>query len=450
MHSRRPELPLAILLVGVTMVRRRALGITTAVLVVVAAVQVGLPATAEPATTVSYAANASATRFVGDAFDACDAPTTKTMQAWMAASPFRGVGVYIGGANRTCAQANLTATWVGTVSRMGWRLIPTYVGRQAPCSTRKVKFTPTSASADGTRDASDAVSKAKALGMLAGSAIYNDMENYTATDASCRAAVLRFLSSWTKELHRQGFVSGVYANQASGAVHLADVYGSTSYARPDVLWLARWDRSPALTGWTGIAAAKWANHQRGKQYRGDHDETWGGVTINIDSDRFDAPVATVAYSYRSTAVVNARSGPSTSYPIVSTYPAGSALPVVCQTPGTTIGTSPVWNKLGTGRYVTDYYVDTPSNSGYSSPLPRCTYPYQVTATALNERTGPGSSFPVVRSLTSGSLAWVSCQRSGTTVGTTKIWDRLDSGTYVTDYYLATRSGTTYTAPIPRC
>ena len=431
------------------MTRRRTLGITTALLVVVTAMQATPPAAAEPATTVSYAASASATRFTGAAFDACDAPTTSTMQAWRA-SPFRGVGVYIGGPNRTCAQANLTGTWVTTVTRMGWRLIPIYMGRQAPCSTRRVKFTPTSASTDGTRDAADAVIKAKALGMLPGSAIYDDMENYTPTDTTCRTAVLRYLSSWTKELHRQGYVSGVYANLASGATHLSEAYASITYARPDVLWLARWDHSPTLTGWAGIPNAQWANHQRGKQYWGDHDETWGGVKINIDSDSFDAPVATVAYSYRTTAALNARSGPSTSYPVVTTYPAGSTLKVVCQTAGTKVGTTSVWDKLSTGRYVSDYYVDTPSTTGYSAPLPRCTYPYQVTANTLNERTGPGSSYSVARTLTSGSLGWVTCQRSGTTVGTTRVWDRLDDGNYVTDYYLATPSGTTYSPPVPRC
>jgi len=428
---------------------RARLGLITALLSATTALAVSSPAAAEPATTVAYPASSSATRFTGAAFDACDAPTTSTMRAWRA-SPFRGIGVYIGGANRTCAQLNLKASWVTTVTTMGWRLVPIYMGRQAPCSTRRVKFTAASASTDGTRDAADAVSKAKALGMLPGSAIYGDIENYSATDASCRTAVLRYLSSWTKELHRQGYLSGVYANLASGAKHLSDAYTSTTYARPDALWIARWDRVASLTGWSGIPNARWANHQRGKQYRGDHDETWGGVKINIDSDIFDAPVATVRYLYRSTAALNARSGPSTSDPIVTTSAAGSTLRVVCQTAGAKVGTTSVWNKLDTGRYVSDYYVSTPSNTGYSAPLPRCSYPFQVTASTLNERTGPGSSYPVADSLTTGSLAWVSCQRTGSTVGTTAVWDRLADGHYVSDMYVATPSKTRFSAPIPRC
>ena len=414
---------------------------------------VAVPAAAEPATTVSYPSNASATRFNGYAFDACTAPSASTMKAWTA-SPYDGVGVYVGGVNRSCAQPNLTSAWASTVSTQGWRLIPIYVGHQAPCTGRlnSVKFTPASAAADGTADATDAVGKAKALGMLPGSAIYGDMENYTTTDAGCQTAVLTFISAWTKELHRQGYLSGIYANLSLGATQLSDAYSSSSYARPDALWIARWDSNSALTGWSGIPDSQWSNHQRGKQYRGDHNETYGGVTINIDNDRFDAPVATLGYSYRVTSAtdLNGRSGPKTSASVVKTYAPGTTLKVVCQTPGSTVGSTAVWNKLSDGNYVSDYYVSTPSQTTYSAPLPRCTYPYQVTSSILNERTGPGSSYAIARTLSNGALAWIYCQRSGPAVNSTTVWDRLDDTYYVSDYYVATPSKTSYSAPIPRC
>ncbi len=411
------------------------------------------PAAAEPATTVAYPKASSATRFNGYAFDACDAPSAATMKAWTA-SPFDAVGVYIGGPNRTCSQSNLTAGWVTSVSVMGWRFIPIYMGRQAPCTFRVngVEFTATSATASGTADAADAVVKAKALGMLPGSAIYGDMEHYLATDSACRDAVRRYVSSWTKELHRQGYLSGIYAHISSGARHLSDSYASTTYARPDALWIARWDGSSALTGWAGIPDSGWSNHQRGKQYRGDHDETHGGVRINIDSDRFDAPVATVAYSYRvtDTTPLNGRTGPSTAYPVAKTYAVGSTIKVVCQTAGGTVGSTAVWDRLADGNYVTDRYVRTPSSTTYSAPLPLCTYPFQVNAGVVNKRSGPGATYAVTGTLSSGALAWISCQRSGTPVSTTSVWDRLDDGAYVTDYYVATPSKTTYSTPIPRC
>ena len=420
-----------------------------------AIVLLGAPAaSAEPATTVTYPQAASATRFNGFAFDACDAPSVAAMRAWQA-SPYDGLGVYIGGPNRTCAQQNLTAPWVTTVSREGWRLIPIYMSSQAPCTGRpnSIEYTAANAAALGTAEAEDAVTRAKALGMLPGSAIYGDVENYTAADATCRTAVLRYVSSWTKELHRLGYLSGIYAGLNSGAAHLSQAYSSTTYARPDALWIARWDLDSALTGWAGIPNAHWSNHQRGKQYRGDHNETHGGVTINIDSDRFDAPVATVAHPYtqRGSTVVSGRRGPTLANTIARRYEPGTTLRVICQTPGSRVAASAVWDLLSDGFYVPDHYVSTPSKTTFSAPLPRCSYPYQVTASSLQVRAGPGTSHAITDTLPAGSLGWVFCQRSGTVVGTSAVWDQLNGGGYVSDSHLATPSSTTYSRPpIPRC
>jgi hypothetical protein len=60
---------------------------------------------------------------VGNGFDACSAPSDRTMSKWLK-SPYRNVGVYIGGANRACGQPNLNEGWVTTIHRQGWRLIP--------------------------------------------------------------------------------------------------------------------------------------------------------------------------------------------------------------------------------------------------------------------------------------------------------------------------------------
>ena len=413
------------------------------------------PALADPATTVSYPAPASATSYGGLAFDTCTAPSLADMQAW-GASPYHAIGVYVGGQNRTCAQPELTSSWVGAVSALGWRLIPIFKGRQPPCGGKPtdLKIVPAQATAEGTWAAGNAAQQLTALGMVSGSAVYYDMENYTTGDTSCQNAVLTFLSAWTTQLHNLGYVSGVYANLASGAPDLASVYFSASYARPDALWLARYDLNPSLTGWAGIPDTRWPAHQRAKQYRGDHNETYGGVTINIDNDNLDAPVATIAFGYHVTAGTNpatARTGPGGSYPAVKTYPAGAAVTVVCQTPGSFFGTTRVWDKLTDGSYVTDFRADTPSSTGYSAPLTRCQYPYQVTSSdGVNERSGPGTSYPVTGQLPGGALAWAWCQQPGTAVGTTRVWDKLRDGRYIPDYYIATPSKTTYSKPIPRC
>jgi archaellum component FlaF (FlaF/FlaG flagellin family) len=436
------------------MVSRCRIGIAAIMLATALTASTLTPAAAEPATTVLYPTSTSATRLTGYAFDTCSAPPLATMQAWKTTSPYQGVGTYIGGVSRSCAQPNLTAAWVTAISLQGWRIIPIYVGYQAPCTRRPdvTKFTDITAATLGTADAADAVLQAQALGFLPGSAIYGDVEHYAATDPVCRTAVLTYVSAWTKELHRLGYLAGIYANLSSGAKHLSEAYVSTAYARPDALWMARWDGIPTLTGWAGIPDVQWSNHQRGKQYGGDHAETYGGVKINIDSDRFDAPVATVGYAYQvtSSANLNGRSGPKTSTPIVQAYAPGATVDVVCQTAGTKIGTTSVWNKLTDGNYVSDYYLSTPSNTSYSAPLPRCTYPFQVTIPTLNKRTGPGSRYAISGTLPGGALGWVSCQRSGSTVAMTSIWDKLDDGTYVSDFFLATPSKTSYSPPIQRC
>jgi hypothetical protein len=211
--------------------------------------------------------------------------------------------------------------------------------------------------------------------------------------------------------------------------------------------------SPSLTGWAGVPNARWAVHQRAKQYRGDHPETWGGVTLNIDNDQLDAPVASIYHRFTVSwpATVGARSGPSTSYPVVTTHASGSALNVMCQSPGQRVSTSTVWDRLGDGTWLPDRYVSTPSDTGFSPPTPRCFYPYQVTPTSgLSTRSSASVSAPVTGNLPFGSLAWIFCQRPGSKVGTTAVWDRVESGGYATDFYVASPSKTTYTAPIQRC
>jgi glycoside hydrolase-like protein len=427
--------------------------VATAAAILLAAPALAAPAVpASPSTTVSYPAPASATSYSGLAFDACAAPD---MQAW-GASPYHAIGIYVGGQNRACAQPELSSSWVGSVSALGWRLIPIFKGRQAPCGgkTTDLKIVPAQAAAEGTWAAGNAAQQVTALGMVSGSAIYYDMEQYTTGDTSCRNAVLTFLSAWTRQLHKLGYVSGVYENLNLGAQDLAAVHSSAAYARPDALWIARYDLNPALTGWSGIADRMWAAHQRAKQYQADFSASYGGVTLTIDADSLDAPVATTAFGYHVTSGSNratARTGPGGSYPAVKTYPAGAGVTVVCQTPGSVFGSTRVWDKLSDGSYLTDFRVDTPSSTGYSPPLTRCQYPYQVIpSSGVNERSGPGTSYPVTGQLPGGALAWAWCQQPGSAVGTTKVWDKLRDGAYVSDYNVATPSKTSYSKPIPRC
>lgn len=222
--------------------------------------------------------------YTGLGFDACAAPSARTMRAW-ASSPYRAVGVYIGGANRACSQPNLTADWVGEQVAAGWSLIPTYVGLQAPTSScgscAKLSSSSGRAAAQGTEAAEDAVEEAAAVGMGQGSPIYFDMEAYTRT-SSATAATLSFLSAWTEQLHALGYVSGAYSSSSSGIADLGRAIGG-DYVLPDDVWTANWNGAQnGLDPY--LPSTAWATHDRIHQYRGGHNETYGLMTINIDSD----------------------------------------------------------------------------------------------------------------------------------------------------------------------
>jgi hypothetical protein len=147
---------------------------------------------------------------------------------------------------------------------------------QALCGGKATdsKIVPPAARAEGISAADDAAQQLKALGMFRGGAIYYDMENYPTTELACRSAVLTFLSAWTRELHRLGYVSGVYENLNLGARDL------------------------------GVAGRR----------------------------------ACVAF---------------------------------CQKAGSKVGSTSIWDEIDSQHWVSDNWVATPSTTGYSKPAPRC-------------------------------------------------------------------------------
>ncbi|MBC6463730.1 DUF1906 domain-containing protein, partial [Actinomadura sp. HBU206391] len=222
----------------------------------------------------------------GRGFDTCTAPSLRAMRAWR--RTYRIANIYIGGAARGCSQANLTRDWVRSVRGMGYRLIPTYVGLQAPCNKRyQDGFTMERPATEGRLSAYDAVRRAKALGIRRRAPIYFDMEAYDSRKAKCREDVLRFLHEWSRGLHRRHYRSGVYSSVASGIVDLGMAQGIT---KPKAIWFAHWNRKAKVYGDPYIPDTWWHPHRRIKQYRGGHKEKHGGVTINIDSNIVDGLV----------------------------------------------------------------------------------------------------------------------------------------------------------------
>ena len=226
--------------------------------------------------------------FTGLGFDTCAAPSTGEMGAWLN-SPYRAIGVYIGGGNRGCSQPNLTAGWVSQVGAWGWRLAPLYVGLQAPCSGIGATINPAAPWPQGVVAADDAVLHARLLGLGGGTPIYFDMEAYDNSNGPCVSAVINFINGWDWELHQDGYVAGFYSSAASGIADQLRFVGYPNYTVPDAIWFAHWNGVASVWGDPYLPDTSWYFHQRIHQYSGGHDEGYAGVVLNIDGDAFDAP-----------------------------------------------------------------------------------------------------------------------------------------------------------------
>ncbi len=241
-------------------------------------------------------------------FDKCTAGSIAQMQIWWDNSPHYDANIYMSGRNRACSQPTLTAAWVDQVTAMGWGLIPTIVGYQSPCTasatTVKLSYDVAIAEQQGRGEADIAVVDANNIGLTTGSVLYYDMERYdppTPDTLGCRPATLAFLKGWTERIHELGYISGVYGSPFNAD---PDWAAMPAASRMDAIWMARWDNIQSV--WRYLTPANfttsfWNNHQRIKQWQAPHNETWGGVTFNIDGNIADGPVAGIAVAKNRTA-----------------------------------------------------------------------------------------------------------------------------------------------------
>ena len=218
-------------------------------------------------------------------FDACTAPPMAVMKAWRRA--YSVVGIYIGGVNAACDRGNLSARWIAAAAKMGWSMLPTYVGPQAPCYRYGTRISARAAAQEGAAAATNAIQDAWRYGLRPKSPIYYDMEAF-AGNSACTSAVLKFLSAWTRELNVKGYVSGVYSSADSGIVAMqSSLARKQRFARPQAIWYALWNGRGTLSA----RRLSWPQDRRAKQYLGPHNSRIGGYTLNIDSDVVAGPVA---------------------------------------------------------------------------------------------------------------------------------------------------------------
>jgi hypothetical protein len=233
--------------------------------------------------------------FNGWAFDTCEAPSLATMRAWRRASPYRAVGIYFGGRARGCPrQKNLNQQWIESVDRMGWFLLPVYVGSQSPCvyaRHKRAHVIGRSPWKQGAAEARDAVKRAKWHRMIPGSTLYLDMEAYDLRNKACAQRTLSFVRAWNRELRRHRYFPGYYSSADSGVRHLEWARKARIVDLPSVVWFARWRVRPSVHREPSLGSGAWMPHRRIHQYAGNVSETHGGHRMKIDRNRVDALVA---------------------------------------------------------------------------------------------------------------------------------------------------------------
>jgi photosystem II stability/assembly factor-like uncharacterized protein len=232
-------------------------------------------------------------------FDKCEIATQSQLTHWYEHSPYEAINLYIGGSCRSCANSALTASYLSQLKNQGWKFIPTWVGPQSDCWTGSCSPSISNDSAvaynQGVSEADAAIVVAIDLGLAepdgSGAVIYYDLEAYQ-NNSECREAAKAFISGWTARLQEYGSTAGVYGSACTS--YISDFNSITN--PPDAVWLAHWiydayNESASVWDVACISNDLWSDHQRIRQYTGGHDETWGTVTLNIDSDVIDGVVS---------------------------------------------------------------------------------------------------------------------------------------------------------------
>ena len=229
-------------------------------------------------------------------FDACHLPEISEMQTWWNHSPYRFYALYMGGISLYSGCAIANSTWVSAVHQQGWSFVPTWVGPQAPCSSWKHRMSsdPSAAYQEGRQEAQAASEAATSKGLtnygLGGTVIYYDLESFGGANYECRQTVKSFMNGWVERLHELGNIAGGYGSRNSYVTDWATIANV-----PNDVWVASWytntyDPAASVYGISWLNGL-WINNQRLRQYTGGHNETWGNIKFNIDSDVADGMVA---------------------------------------------------------------------------------------------------------------------------------------------------------------
>jgi uncharacterized protein YraI/lysophospholipase L1-like esterase len=190
-----------------------------------------------------------------------------------------------------------------------------------------------------------------------------------------------------------------------------------------------------------------------------HEMAWDAVRWT----QTGAPSGSVRYRVANATIpVNLRAGPGTGFGVVGTAAPGQELDIGCQTAGTNVSGSTIWDRLTSGSFISDFYTSTPVFADFSPGLNRCaavgappgqaSFRYRIANATISVtlRSGPGTNTSSVGSAAPNSSVDIACQTVGGDVNGSRIWDRLTSGAFVSDYWVSTPIYGSYSPNIPHC
>ena len=242
--------------------------------------------------------------FTGYAFDTCEAPSQRQMDAWHEHSPYAAVGVYIAGENRACPrQRHLDAAWVAAQAARGWRLLPLSVGPQAPCSegTRWSKSRPSPAPrvrrGPGPGPRRRPPTQRRPRGTWASPGAARCGSTWSRSTSPAPGAATR---RWPTCRRGRGRCAAAGTGRASTPAPPPASGCSSRHAWPPRAGMTSRTRSGSATGTIATTPGRRTWPATGGRAGGStstagtHPETYGGVTLRVDSNFMDVGQGTVA------------------------------------------------------------------------------------------------------------------------------------------------------------
>jgi flagellar protein FlgJ len=175
-----------------------------------------------------------------------------------------------------------------------------------------------------------------------------------------------------------------------------------------------------------------------------------------------AQAAAVTATVKVNSALMTRSGPSLASRVTGSLRNGQRVTAVCRVTGQSIRgsvrTTSQWDRLSTNSYITHAYVrisgtlplcattSPPASPVKAKPMPAAEVTYKIGTVrsadgSVNIRSGPGTSYPVKRAVTTGAKVQGVCgvvgQLVNGTVRSTTQWNRLGDGSYISHAYVVT-------------